>query len=80
LDLTRLRVLASAKGVQKVALEQRRLTLEMGPKFSLSEQALPRLTSISGGNFRFTQGAIVVGLPDTGADRLGTVREILSAL
>jgi transcription-repair coupling factor (superfamily II helicase) len=80
LDLTRVRVLASTKGVQKVALEQRRLTLEMGPKFSLSEQALPRLTSISGGNFRFTQGAIVVGLPDAGAGGLGTVREILSAL
>jgi transcription-repair coupling factor (superfamily II helicase) len=80
LDLTHVRVLASAKGVQKVALEQRRLTLEMGPKFSLSEQALPILTSISGGNFRFTQGAIVVGLPDAGAGRLGTIREILSAL
>ena len=79
-DLTRVRVLASTKGVQKVALEQRRLTLEMGPKFSLSEQALPFLTSISGGNLRFTQGAIVVGFPDTSTGGLGAVREILSAL
>lgn len=82
LELTRLRVLATAKGVQKVALEQRRLTLEMGPKFSLSEQALPSLTSITGGNFRFTQGAIVAGLPSDGtpAARLATVRELIQSL
>jgi len=81
LDLTSLRVLAGAKGVQKVALEQRRLTLEMGPRFSLSDQALSALTSITGGNFRFTQSAIVAGLPDRdGSGRLATVREILSVL
>ncbi|HLW37311.1 MAG TPA: transcription-repair coupling factor, partial [Candidatus Eremiobacteraceae bacterium] len=82
LELTRLRVLATAKGVQKVALEQRRLTLDMGPKFSLSEQALPSLTSITGGNFRFTQGAIIAGLPSDGtpAARLASVRELLQAL
>lgn len=81
LDLTRLRVLATAKGVQKVALEQRRLTLEMGPKFSLSEDALPTLTSITGGNFRFAKDAIVVGLPETRADgKLAFVREIVSSL
>ena len=82
LELTRLRVLATAKGVQKVALEQRRLTLDMGPKFSLSEQALPNLTSITGGNFRFTQGAIVAGLPADGTPvaRLINVRELIQAL
>jgi transcription-repair coupling factor (superfamily II helicase) len=81
LDLTRVRVLASAKGVQKVALEQRRLTLEMGPRFSLSEQALPALTSFTGGNFRFTQGAVVVGLPERdGTGRLAAIREIISTL
>jgi transcription-repair coupling factor (superfamily II helicase) len=82
LELTRLRVLATAKGVQKVALEQRRLTLDMGPKFSLSEQALPNLTSITGGNFRFTQGAIVAGLPADGTPvaRLVNVRELIQAL
>jgi len=81
LDLTKLRVLATAKGVQKVALEQRRLTLEMGPKFSLSEEALPKLTSISEGNFRFTKDAVVVGLPDSNAGgRLAFVRDVVSAL
>ena len=81
LDLTSLRVLASAKGVQKVALEKQQLTLEMGPRFSLSEQALSALASITGGNFRFTQSAIIAGLPDRdGSGRLGTVREILSVL
>ena len=81
LDLTRVRVLASAKGVQKVALEQRRLTLEMGPRFSLSEQALPALTSLTGGDFRFTQGAVVIGLPGAdGKSSLAAVREILSTL
>jgi hypothetical protein len=76
-----LRVLASAKGVQKVALEKQRLTLEMGPRFSLSEQALSALASITGGNFRFTQSAVVADLPDRGGSgRLGTVREILSVL
>jgi transcription-repair coupling factor (superfamily II helicase) len=81
LDLTRLRVLATAKGVQKVSLEQRRLTLEMGPKFSLSEQALPALAKVTEGNFRFTKDAIVVGLADSKASgRLASVREIVSAL
>jgi transcription-repair coupling factor (superfamily II helicase) len=81
LDLARLRVLAIAKGVQKVALEARRLTLEMGPRFSLSEQALSALTSLTGGNFRFTQSAVVASLPERdGSSRLGTVREILSVL
>jgi transcription-repair coupling factor (superfamily II helicase) len=81
LDVNRVRVLATAKGVQKVALEQRRLTLEMGPTFTLSEQALPALAKITGGNFRFTRDAIVVGLADAKAPgRLASVREIVSAL
>jgi transcription-repair coupling factor (superfamily II helicase) len=81
LDLARLRILASMKGVQKVALETRRLTLEVGPKFSLSEEALPALTNITGGNFRFAKDAIVVGLPDTDSQgRLASVRDIVSIL
>jgi transcription-repair coupling factor (superfamily II helicase) len=81
LDVNRVRVLATVKGVQKVALEQRRLTLEMGPTFTLSDQALPALAKITGGNFRFTRDAIVVGLADAKAPgRLASVREIVSAL
>ena len=81
LDLARLRILATTKGVQKVALEARRLTLEVGPRFSLSEEALPALTTISGGNFRFAKDAIVVGLPDTESQgRLASVRDIVSVL
>jgi transcription-repair coupling factor (superfamily II helicase) len=83
LELTRVRVLAAAKGVEKVALEQRRLTLEIGRRFSFSEQALPALTALTRGNFRFTQSAIVIHLPDSLQARdgmLGTVREILTAL
>jgi len=80
LELTRVRVLAARKGVQKVALEARRLTLEMGPRFSLSEQALPALTSLTGGDFRFTQGAVVIGLPGRDGASLATVHEILSKL
>ena len=80
LELTRVRVLATRKGVQKVALEARRLTLEMGPRFSLSEQALPALTSLTGGDFRFTQGAVVIGLPGRDGASLATVHEILSKL
>jgi transcription-repair coupling factor (superfamily II helicase) len=81
LDLARVRVVAIAKGVQKVALEQRRLTLEMGPAFSLSETALPALAAITGGNFRFTKDAIVVGLADAKASgRLTAVRDIVSTL
>ncbi|MGH7249264.1 MAG: TRCF domain-containing protein, partial [Pseudomonadota bacterium] len=81
LDLAKLRILAIAKGVQKVALEARRLTLEVGPKFSLSDAALPELATITGGNFRFAKDAIVVGLPDTEPNgRLASVRDIVSVL
>ncbi|MBV8366906.1 MAG: transcription-repair coupling factor [Candidatus Eremiobacteraeota bacterium] len=83
LELARLRLLAAGKGVEKLALEGRRLTLEVGRRFSLSESSLPALTSLTRGNFRFTQGAIVAQLPapDTPGDgKLATVREILTAL
>ena len=83
LELARLRLIAAEKGVEKLALEQRRLTLEVGRRFSLSESALPTLTSLTRGNFRFTQGAIVAQLPphDTAGDgKLATVREIIAAL
>jgi len=81
LDLTRLRILATTKGVQKVALEARRLTLEVGPKFTLSEQAVGALTKFTGGNFRFAKDAIVVGLPDTEPHgRLASVRDVVSIL
>jgi transcription-repair coupling factor (superfamily II helicase) len=83
LDLAKLRVLSAAKGVQKLALEQRRLTLEVGRHFSLSEGALPALTSLTRGNFRFTKGAIVADLPahgQTGDGLLAAVREIVAAL
>jgi transcription-repair coupling factor (superfamily II helicase) len=83
LELSRVRVLAQAKGVEKLSLEQRRLTLEIGRRFSLSEQALPALTALTRGNFRFTQSAIVIHLPPTTQARdgmLGVVREVLTAL
>jgi transcription-repair coupling factor (superfamily II helicase) len=82
LDLTRLRVHAAGKGVEKLSLEQRRLTLEVGRRFSLSENALEALTSLTKGNFRFTQGAIVAHLPpQSGGDgRLTAVRAIIEAL
>jgi len=83
LELTRLRLLAGMKGVEKLSLEGRRLTLEVGRRFSLSESALPALTSLTRGNFRFTQGAIVAQLPpqdSTGDGKLATVREIVAAL
>jgi transcription-repair coupling factor (superfamily II helicase) len=83
IELARLRLLAAGKGVEKLALEGRRLTLEVGRRFSLSESSLPALTALTRGNFRFTQGAIVAQLPphDTAGDgKLATVREILAAL
>ena len=83
LELARLRLLASAKGVEKLSLEQRRLTLEVGRRFSLSESALPALTSLTRGNFRFTQGSIVAHLPPgdgAGGGRLAAIREIVAAL
>jgi transcription-repair coupling factor (superfamily II helicase) len=83
LELSRVRVLAQAKGVEKLSLEQRRLTLEIGKRFSLSESALPALTALTRGNFRFTQSAIVIHLPPTMQARdgmLGAVREVLTAI
>ena len=82
LELARLRVLAAGKGVEKLTLEQRRLTLDVGRRFSLSENALDALTSLTRGNFRFTQGAIVAHLPNSGErdGRLTAVRAIVAAL
>ncbi|HME81872.1 MAG TPA: transcription-repair coupling factor [Candidatus Eremiobacteraceae bacterium] len=83
IELARLRLLAAGKGVEKLSLEGRRLTLEVGRRFSLSESSLPALTSLTRGNFRFTQGAIVAQLPphdSAGDGKLATVREILAAL
>ena len=83
LELARVRIIATRKGVEKLALEQRRLTLDVGDRFSLSEHALDALKSLTRGNFRFTQGAIVAQLPprsDGGDGRLSTVREIVAAL
>jgi len=83
LQLSSVRVIAVGKGVEKLALEQRRLTLDVGRRFSLSENALDALTSLTRGNFRFTQGAIVAHLPpqtDDGDGRLATVRAIVAAL
>jgi transcription-repair coupling factor (superfamily II helicase) len=82
LELSRVRVLAAGKGVVKLSLEQRRLTLDVGRRFSLSENALDALTSLTRGDFRFTQGAIVAHLPrgDGGDGRLSAVRAIVAAL
>jgi transcription-repair coupling factor (superfamily II helicase) len=83
LELARVRVIATRKGVEKLALEHRRLTLDVGRRFSLSENALDALKSLTRGNFRFTQGAIVAHLPpqtDDGDGRLSTVRAIVAAL
>ncbi|MDQ2817089.1 MAG: transcription-repair coupling factor [Candidatus Eremiobacteraeota bacterium] len=82
LELTRLRVLAAAKGVEKVSLERRRLTLEVGRRFSLSEPALPTLTSLTRGNYRFTEGSIVAHIApaDHSDGQLAAVREIMTAL
>jgi len=84
LELARMRVVASAKGVEKLALEGRRLTLEVGRRFSLSEQAIAALTAITRGNFRFTHSAIIAQLPADesrgGDDGLAAVREIIAAL
>ncbi len=83
LELSRVRVLAAGKGVEKLALENRRLTLDVGQRFSLSENALDALTSLTRGNFRFTKGAIVAHLPPQPGDgdgRLKTVRDIVAAL
>ena len=80
---TRLRIIAARKGVEKLALEHRRLTLEVGRKFTLSENAIDALTSLTRGNFRFTQGAIVAQLPSAGEGsdgKLAAVREIVTAL
>lgn len=83
LDLTRVRVIAGAKGVEKLALEHGRLTLDVGPRFSLSENALDALSSITRGRFRFTQGAIVADVPAASDDadgRLTAVRAIVAAM
>jgi len=83
LDVARLRVVATTKGVQKLSLEGRRLTLEVGRRFSLSEQALAALKSITRGNFRFTHSAVIAQLPDgvaEGSEPMRAVREIVAAL
>ncbi len=82
LELTRLRVFAAAKGVERLSLSQHRLTLDVGPRFALSESALPALTSLTKGNFRFTDGSIVAHVTprSEGNGQLVAIRELIGSL
>jgi transcription-repair coupling factor (superfamily II helicase) len=79
--VTKLRATALAKGVTRVVLDERRLTLGVGSSFEIAPTAIPRLQSLTKNRFRFGEGRITVDLPDRKpVEHLPLLRELLAAL
>jgi len=62
-ELTKLRTIALERRVTRVVVDERRLTLGVGPGFELDPAAIPKLQSLTRNRFRFGEGKIVVDLP-----------------
>lgn len=81
IEITRLRVLALARGVTRVIIDESRLTLGVGTGFALPAEAIPKLQSLTKNKFRFAEGKILVDLPArTPAEQLPTLHALLDAL
>ena len=61
--LMRLRVIALAKHVTRVIVDEERLTLGVGSSFTLDAAGIPKLQSLTKNRFRFSEGKIIVDLP-----------------
>ena len=61
--ITRLRTTALAKNVTRVIINEQRLIFGVGSSFALDPAAIPKIQSITKNRFRFSEGKIVVDLP-----------------
>lgn len=62
-ELTKLRAVALQKNVTRVVVDDQRLTLGVGPAFSLDPSAIGTFQSLTKNRFRFGEGKILVDLP-----------------
>jgi transcription-repair coupling factor (superfamily II helicase) len=78
-ELTKLRAVALRKRVTRVVVDERRLTLGVGSAFVLDPAAVPKLQSLTKNRFRFSDGRILVDLPD-GQNWMPLLRQLLEAI
>jgi transcription-repair coupling factor (superfamily II helicase) len=64
IEVTKLRTIALAKGVTRVVIDERRLTLGVGSAFSIDPAAIPKLQALTKNRFRFGEGRITIDLPE----------------
>ena len=64
----------------RVVVDERRLTLGVGSGFALDPAAVPKLQSLTKNRFRFTEGRILVDLPDGGGGWMPLLRKLLEAI
>jgi len=80
-EITKLRAIALAKGVTRVVVDERRLTLGVGNAFALSPTAIPKFQSLTKNRFRFTDGKVLVDLPGKNKDEwFALLRGLLEAM
>ena len=81
IEVTKLRTIALEKGVTRVIIDERRLTLGVGSGFALQPTAISRLQSLTKNRFRFAEGKVLVDLPDRRPqEHLPLLRALLEAL
>jgi hypothetical protein len=56
------------------------LTLGVGSGFALDPAAVPKLQSLTKNRFRFSEGRILVDLPDGGGGWMPLLRKLLEAI
>ncbi len=80
-EITKLRAIALAKGVTRVVVDERRLTLGVGSAFALSPSAIPKFQSLTKNRFRFGDGKVLVDLPGKNKEEwFGLLRGLLEAM
>jgi len=79
IELTKLRAIALRKRVTRVVVDDHRLTLGVGSGFELDPAAIPKFRSLSGDRFRFTEGRVLVDLPEPQA-WMPLLRQLLEAM
>jgi transcription-repair coupling factor (superfamily II helicase) len=81
IEVTKLRTIALAKGVTRVVIDERRLTLGVGSAFSIDPAAIPKLQALTKNRFRFGEGRITIDLPERPPQsHVPLLRSLLDAL
>jgi len=62
-EISKLRATALEKNITRVVIDTNRLTLGVGSGFALNPASLPKLQSLTKNRFRFSEGKILVDLP-----------------